>query len=134
MSEPYAFKPGDVVKWRAGSTWQRFDEWGEVVKATAAATLTVRPFSNPDSEMTFRRGKLSHPCSLVPTHELAVYRWTRKMPKTNMLRISRRYGSDRYAADLVFEVETGDTPLSTEMLGKLAADITAVQAWLASRP
>ena len=130
MKKPVdTFSPGDLVIWRAGSTWSAYDVWGKVTRVTGKGTVFAAPLDRPDAEQMFspnaRRNTLRKPTE----HELAHRMWWRRAPKGEYAQGRGMIGNREEVAGV--EVEKVDTPAKAR---QAAAELLAFAVWWEEEP
>lgn len=116
------FKPGEVVVWRSGGTWDFTETWGRVSRVTPKGTVFAKV---KDTEVEFRGGRgLRRPSE----DEVAHRKWFVNRPRSSLAAVATRFRTETPCGATVAEL---DTP---EKIREAAAALIAIADWWESEP
>src|SRR5690242_11402532 len=123
MKSTETFSPGDLVIWRAGSTWSAYDVWGKVTRVTPKGTVYAKPVgSELASEREFRGGKgLRRPTE----REIAHRDWWQRRPRGEFAHVSSGLGHDERPTGARVDDGRIDSP---EKIQQAAKELLAIRS------
>lgn len=114
---------GDIVIWRTGSKWSRFETWGRVTRITPKLTVFAKVSDDATCEHEFRKGDGLR----IPSKaEVATAHWESTEP---------RLTNGHLSGDLRrLSIEILNEPITAEKVEAVIAELQALTAWLKEKP